>query len=177
MRPDVPVPQWHLSDVGRQRAEVFARNTILSDTRRIIASDEHKAQETAAIISAALNVLVETQTDLGENDRSSTGFLEREAFERAADAFFGVPDVSYRGWETSRAAQTRIVEAVLADLDPVAGDVLHVGHGAVGTLLFCHLAGFDISREHDQPDGGGNVFAFDIATRELLHGWVPVEAV
>jgi len=35
-----------------------------------------------------------------------------------------------------------------------AGDVLFVGHGAVGTLLFCHYSGVAIDRAYDQPADG-----------------------
>ncbi|WP_306235158.1 hypothetical protein [Bradyrhizobium sp. Bra64] len=43
----------------------------------------------------------------------------------------------------------REAEAVLARNRP--GDILFVGHGAVGTLLFCHFSGHPIDRVHDQP--------------------------
>ena len=114
-----------------------------------------------------------------ENDRSATGYLKPDAFERMADAFFARPMENVSGWERAVDAQARIVgavEAVLAGALP-AGDVLFVGHGAVGTLLMCHLMGAPISRAHDQPAGGGNVVAFDRDTRALLHGWRPLEAM
>ncbi len=55
------------------------------------------------------------------------------------------------------------------------GDVLFVGHGAVGTLLFCHYAGHAIDRRHDQSAGGGHVFAFTRDGRKILHGWRRME--
>ena len=64
-------------------------------------------------------------------------------------------------------------EAALAEAPD--GDVLLIGHGAVGTLLYCHLAGLAISRAHDQPKGGGNVFAFERISRNILHPWLPME--
>ena len=73
-------------------------------------------------------------------------------------------------------AQARIVreaEAVLARKR--AGDVLFVGHGAVGTLLFGHYADHPIDRVHDQPAGGGNCFAFAREGRRILHGWRRME--
>ncbi|MCB2160231.1 MAG: histidine phosphatase family protein, partial [Rhodobacteraceae bacterium] len=86
------------------------------------------------------------------------------------------PDQSAEGWETARAAGAR----VLADLEALlarhgagrgAGDLLVVGHGGVGTLLYCHFAGLPPARRHDQPAGGGCVFALDLATRRPSHGW------
>jgi broad specificity phosphatase PhoE len=55
------------------------------------------------------------------------------------------------------------------------GDVLFVGHGAVGTLLFCHHAGHLIDRVHDQPAGGGHVFAVARDGRRVLHAWRRME--
>ncbi|MFX8828771.1 histidine phosphatase family protein, partial [Acinetobacter baumannii] len=78
-----------------------------------------------------------------------------------------------RGWETAAAAQARIiseVDTVLAAHEG-GGDILVVGHGAVGTLLMTHLLGLPVSRTLDQPGGGGNVFAFDLLTRAVIHRW------
>jgi broad specificity phosphatase PhoE len=61
---------------------------------------------------------------LGENDRSSTGYLAKSEFEAAADRFFAAPDSSFRGWETAHAAQTRIVRAMQDILRAApAGDI------------------------------------------------------
>ena len=113
-----------------------------------------------------------------ENDRSATGFLKPEEFERVADAFFANPAQSVRGWERAVDAQARIVrevESILAGYS--TGDVLIVGHGAVGTLLFCHYSRLEIHRRHDQPAGGGNYFAFVTDGRGVLHGWRRMEDV
>jgi len=175
--PAVPVPQWGLSEVGRGRAEAFARSSLLAATTRVVASDEVKAKETAAIIAASLGLDFSVEADMDENDRSSTGFLPKDAFEAMADRFFARPDDSAEGWETARAAQIRVVGAFERLIrDHGDGDLLAVGHGAVGTLLYCHLAGLDIDRRHDQPAGGGNLFAVDPVTRMALHGWKPLEA-
>ncbi len=113
----------------------------------------------------------------GENDRSSTGFLPPEQFEAAADEFFAHPAQSWNGWETADDAQARIVEAVGHVLIDHQEDrpILFVGHGAVGTLLKCRIAGRAISRTEDQPAGGGNLFAFRLGERKLLCDWTPVE--
>ena len=62
-----------------------------------------------------------------------------------ADQFFAVPNESVRGWERAADAQTRIVtEAMRVMRQAPDGDILMVGHGGVGTLLYCHLAGLEI---------------------------------
>ncbi|MFT3978815.1 MAG: histidine phosphatase family protein, partial [Sphingomonas bacterium] len=110
--PAVPVPQWGLSDVGRARVAAFARGPWARRFTRIVSSDEVKAQETARLIGDAIGVAVETGGNMGENDRSATGFLPPDEFEQTADAFFARPDESVRGWERALDAQRRIVTAV-----------------------------------------------------------------
>ncbi|MCP3373490.1 histidine phosphatase family protein [Bradyrhizobium cajani] len=176
--PDVPVPQWGLSSVGRTRTEALANAGWLANTTQIISSGERKAIETAEIIAGRLGVMIEIRDAMHENDRSATGFLKPDEFEKVADQFFAQPHLSVRGWERAIDAQARIVrevEAVLVRSRP--GDVLFVGHGAVGTLLFCHYAGHPIDRIHDQPAGGGNCFAFAREERRVLHGWRRMEEI
>ncbi len=176
--PDVPVPQWGLSPVGRARTEAVAQAGWLAHTTQIISSGERKAIETAEIIARRLGTTIEIREAMHENDRSATGFLKPAEFEDVADQFFAQPHLSIRGWERAADAQARIVreaEAVLACNRP--GDVLFVGHGAVGTLLFCHYAGHAIDRVHDQPAGGGHVFAFARDGGRVLHGWCRMEEI
>lgn len=176
--PDVPVPLWGLSSVGRHRVEALANAGWLSATTQIVSSAERKAVETAEIIGRALDVVVEVREAMHENDRSATDFLQPSEFEVVADQFFAHPLVSVRGWERAIDAQARIVreaEEVLAR--PRSGDVLFVGHGAVGTLLFCHYAGHPIDRIHDQGAGGGHVFAFEKDGRRIVHAWRRMEEI
>jgi broad specificity phosphatase PhoE len=93
-----------------------------------------------------------------------------------ANRFFAHPTLSVEGWERAIDAQARIVheaEQVLAR--NFRGDVLFVGHGAVGTLLLCHYSDLPISRGHDQPEGGGNIFSFAQINRCVLSRWLSVE--
>ncbi|MCC2613409.1 histidine phosphatase family protein [Neorhizobium sp. Rsf11] len=175
--PDVPVPQWGLSEVGRARAEQASRSGWARKLGRIISSDETKAIETAEILATASGIAVETAHDTHENDRSATGFLPPSEFEKAADWFFAHPDQSFKGWERAVDAQARIVSAVnriLADHDPKM-PIAFVGHGGVGTLLKCYLAGRPIGRDRDQPPGGGNLFCFGLADRAVSCEWTPIE--
>lgn len=176
--PDVPVPQWGLSPIGRTRTEALVNASWLTRTTQIVSSGERKAIETAEIIAARLGIMIEIREAMHENDRSATGFLKPAEFEQVADQFFAEPHLSVRGWERAIDAQARIVreaEAVLARNR--SGDVLFVGHGAVGTLLFCHYAGHPIDRRHDQFAGGGNCFAFGREARQIVHGWRRIEEI
>jgi broad specificity phosphatase PhoE len=175
--PDVPVPRWGLSEIGRQRTEAAARLPWTRMIGRIISSDETKAIETAEIFAAAAGLKIEVVGGLHENDRSATGFLPPPEFEAAADWFFANPDESFNGWERAIDAQARIVsavEAVLAGHDPAA-PIAFVGHGGVGTLLKCHLRRTAVSRREDQAGGGGNLFRFTLADRAVSCDWTPIE--
>ncbi|MGE0283025.1 MAG: histidine phosphatase family protein [Rhizobiaceae bacterium] len=175
--PQISIPDWSLSAIGRQRIVNALEKPWLKTIRRIVSSEERKAVETADIIGWATGIQIEIRPLMGENDRSSTGFLPPDQFEAAADEFFEHPARSWNGWEPADDAQARIVEAVgevLVD-HPDDQPILFVGHGAVGTLLKCRIADRPISRTHDQSAGGGNLFAFRLHERKLLRDWTPVE--
>jgi broad specificity phosphatase PhoE len=176
--PAVPVPRWGLSDIGRARAETAATQPWIRQLGRIVSSDETKAIELAEILAEAAGVKVEIVEEAHENDRSATGFLPPPEFEKAADWFFAHPEESFHGWERATDAQARIVSVVkrvLADHDP-STPIAFIGHGGVGTLLRCRLAGLPIARRHDQPpNGGGNIHAFRLSDLQPLTGWVPME--
>jgi len=174
--PATPVPSWGLSAAGHRRVQLLASAGWLQGTTQVVASAERKALETAEPIAAALGVQIEVREAMHENDRSATGFLQPHEFESVADQFFAEPTKSVRGWERARDAQTRIVrEAEIVLNRSKQGHLLFVGHGAVGTLLYSHYAGLEISRTHDQPPGGGHYFTMVKATREALHPWRRME--
>lgn len=177
--PDKPVPKWSLNTKGKARVRALARSGVLAGTTRIICSPETKATETAVPLAKALGVTVDVRAATHENDRSATGFLEPDAFEAAADAFFANPDDSFQGWETARDARKRIVAAIAEALaEETMGDVLIVGHGGVGTLLYCALAGAPIHRRYDQgTGGGGNYFTFGRHDLKPQHRWRPMEEI
>jgi len=180
----VPVPDWGLSDAGRNRLSTLVGGWLAA-IRFIVSSEENKAIETARLLAPHTQAgSVEILPGFHENDRSATGFLPPPEFEATADAFFATPDVSVRGWERAIDAQSRIVDAVrdvLASHAPT-DPILFVGHGGVGTLLKCWLKGEAISRSADQAaegghPGGGNVHAFSIPALRHLFGWTALERV
>lgn len=154
--PAVNVPDWGLNDIGRARTKLLVGSAVLARVTRIVASTERKAIETAEILGRGLGLVPDRRDDMGENDRSATGFLREAEFQSTADAFFAAPDRSVRGWERAVDAQARICAAARREVAHHAGpgDLLLVGHGAVGTLLWCDRAGLPIDRRHDQPRGG-----------------------
>ncbi|HRJ68225.1 MAG TPA: histidine phosphatase family protein [Beijerinckiaceae bacterium] len=175
--PAIPVPDWGLSDVGRARIMTLAGAPWIRRFGRIVSSGERKAMESAQAVGLAIGVPVELAEASHENDRSSTGFLPPQEFERMADAFFASPQDSVRGWERAIDAQARIVAVVRQVLQArPRTPTLFVGHGGVGTLLKCWLRGRDITRAEDQgPGGGGNHFGFTLSPKGVLHDWLPLE--
>jgi len=179
----VPVPLWGLSAEGRTRAEAFVGRGVVPVGTIVFSSRETKALELAELVAAAAGTPVLSDHDMGENDRSSTGFLPPTLFEAHADRFFAHPQQSAEGWERAIDAQARIVSTVrmaLASVPP-GNPVVFCGHGAVGTLLKCRIGNRRISREEDQSrigaQGGGNGFLFDLAARQLLTDWTPMEEI
>lgn len=169
--PNVPVTDWGLSDTGRRRAAAFAADEIFAEVTQIWTSTEQKAHDTGEILSAPRNLLVKQNAALGENDRSATGFLPRDEFEAAADAFFAHPNTSFRGWETAAEAQLRIRNATTSIIERHVGDDLAiVTHGAVGTLLWCALTGNPIDRRYDQPSQG-HYWQADLLTLKPQTRW------
>ena len=175
--PAVPVTDWPLSDRGRARHQAFSSR--MPPLGAVFCSMERKAIDGAEILAAAQGLVARQALFLHENDRSATGYLPSEAFEAAADAFFAEPDTSFRGWETARAAQARIVAAVDRRIATHPGALLIlVGHGAVGTLLRCHLARRPIARAEDQPGGqGGCIYRFDWPDCVPPPRWAPCESL
>jgi len=173
----VPVPEWGVSDIGRRRTLAICNSPRLKATQLIVSSGERKALETASLIGNALRLSVLSLPESHENDRSATGFLPPAEFETVASQFFAEPQQSARGWERAIDAQKRIVAAARKAMAmSTSGDLLMVGHGGVGTLLFCHFAELPISRSHDQQGGGGgNFWSLDFTTLHILHAWRPME--
>jgi broad specificity phosphatase PhoE len=179
--PNVATPRWGLSALGRSRAERFANHPLVNDLTHLVSSTETKALELAAILAARCKAPVDSGDKFDENDRRSTGFVPASRFEALADALFAHPDESAEGWETARDAQRRVVGAfndVLARHDATK-PIGFTGHGAVGTLLKCHLGGRIIARSEDQRrignPGGGNVFVVRLSDRKLLIDWTAME--
>ncbi len=175
--PGIAVPDWGLSAIGRARAEAMAARNLFAPDIVFVSSTERKALELAEILAKPGANRVVSNADFGENDRSATGFLPPEEFEAMANRFFAQPAESIEGWERAIDAQARIVAAVTASAATYADVTLvFCGHGGVGTLLKCHVAGRAIARSEDQPGpGGGNCFAFDLAQKALICEWTLME--
>ena len=181
--PAVPITRWPLSALGRRRMRSALAQPWAADLSEVFSSDEQKAVDGAEILCRGLDLPRSAVPELGEVDRSATGFLPGPEFWDVVEAFFAEPDRSARGWERAAAAQDRVaaaVERILASARD--GSLALVSHGSVGALLLCRLKGAPISRSALQPDPpasgdhGGFYFSFERESRRLLHGWRAVDA-
>lgn len=175
--PAIPVPDWRLNPTGIARMHAMLTHPWVAHLTHVASSAERKARDGADILAAHLGLMPSVHADLGENDRSATGYLPKPAFEALADAFFANPTDSMQGWERAVDAQARIVGAMRAVLASApAGDVAVVSHGGVGALLLCHLRQSAISRAADQPPGNGGYFlTFDRASWRLQTAWQRID--
>lgn len=179
--PSVDVHQWGLSNIGEERVNALVQKLKLNkhgdQNFTIVSSNEVKAIETARPLADYFDCKLNLDPEMGENDRSATGFLDPDTFEDVANQFFKNPDTSIEGWERARDAQNRIVERFQSHLTQTPDKtMIFVGHGAVGTLLYCHLKREDIDRKFDQTGGGGgNFFKIDTKAKVALSHWQPIE--
>ena len=176
--PSIPAPKWPLSHRGTERMEMLLTHPWVEDLGAVYCSMEQKAIDGAEILAQNLSIGYQVAEELGEIDRSSTGYLPLDEFQATMDAFFANPDSSIRGWETARQAQQRIMRAVeeVIENEQSANAIAIVSHGAVGALYLCHLKNRPISSEESQPGAdGGHFYSFDLQSRALQHGWVPID--
>lgn len=176
--PQVPVPAWPLSATGRWRMSQFVERLRAWDLSAVYSSDERKALDGGEIVADALGVPHRVDPELGENDRSSTGYVPPPRFWEIVDAFFAAPDESVLGWETARAAQARIVAAVRrADAaEPPDRDLLVVSHGGVGRLLAAALMNVSIGDElKPAHPGGGCWLEIDRPGLKIIGDWQAIE--
>ena len=99
--PSISVTDWSLSDIGSRRMGEMLRLDWIKTIGSIYCSEEKKAIDGAQILSDHLQLPFVQIKELGENDRSSTGYLPATDFESVADKFFASPSRSIRGWELS----------------------------------------------------------------------------
>jgi len=176
--PGQPITEWPLNAIGRARMELFVDRLAGRNVTAVHASTERKAKDGAAIVARRLGLSYETHEDLGENDRSSTGFIAPPEFWEVVRAFFGRPHESIRGWERAVDAQARIVKAIGRILreEETSGDIVVVSHGAVGCLLTAHLQQVEIGREsRPRHPGGGCFIVIDRASFTLTQDWRAIE--
>jgi broad specificity phosphatase PhoE len=176
--PAVPVPRWPLSPRGLERIARLLDKPWVAGVTSIYCSSEQKAIDGARVLGARLGLRPVLREELGERDRSSTGYLAEDEFRAAVARSFAEPEASVGGSEPSAAAQRRIVAAIdeIRRADPGPGAIAVVSHSGVGALLLCHAAGRPIAIDAQQPGRtGGCWLAIDVASGRLIEGWHAID--
>lgn len=176
--PEIPVPDWPLSETGRARMVAFATALAGRPIAAVYASEERKARDGAEILAQHFGLEVRVRAGLEENDRSATGYIAPPEFWEVVEQFFAHPTRSVRGWATAQESQDRIVRAVSGVCEETAGEglVIILSHGGVGRLLRAKLEGVGIGEEgRPRHPGGGCYFPFDRRTLAPLAGWRSIE--
>ena len=155
------------------------RQSWVATITAVFSSAEQKAIDGARILAEHLNITPHIVEALGEIDRSSTGYLPAAEHAATADAFFADPDHSARGWETARAAQERIINAVepIIEAESSRGNIALVSHGAVATLYLCHLKGVPLTKQQrPHAPNGGAYYCFEVETKTLVQDWMLIDS-
>ena len=93
---NVPVPRWPLSETGLQRMRAALRQPWINDITAVYCSTEQKAIDGARVLADHVSLTPFEVEALGENVRSSTGFLLPDEFEVVADELRAAHDVGAR---------------------------------------------------------------------------------
>jgi broad specificity phosphatase PhoE len=141
---DLPPDRWRLSDAGRQSCAALAERVAPYRPGALVASEEPKAAETAALLAAHLGMPWRSAPGLHEHRRGRGAWLDRGAWEAQIARLFAEPDTLVFGQETAAQARTRFAAAVDRELAACGGETLAlVAHGTVITLLLAQRAGVD----------------------------------
>ena len=169
---DVPVPRWPLSELGKQRMRAGLRQPWVRDITAIYCSTEQKAIDGAAILAEHLSLPFHEVEALGENDRSATGFLPPDEFERVADRVLRLAGQIHSRLGASRGCaephRARGGDRLRRDKRRPSPSSRTAPWARCFTAI---LPARPIARRWDQPpNGGGNFYGFTLSPR-AVHSW------
>ena len=136
--PNVPPPQWTLSDEGRAATKALAAKLKHLAPAAAVSSPEIKALETVRILTEDLGLTVETDPAFAELHRPKWPFSDVATFEARIAKVLETPHLSIEGAEPAGEAAARFSEGLFRH----AARPLMVG--THGTILSAYVA-----LEHD----------------------------
>ena len=131
--PNVPPPQWSLSEDGRAAARALAAKLTHLAPAAVVSSPEIKALETVRILTEGLGLEVETDPAFAELHRPKWPFSDTGTFEARVVALLETPHLSIDGAEPAGEAAARFSEGLFRH----ASRPLMVG--THGTILAAYL--------------------------------------
>ena len=153
---DLPPEQWPLSEEGRAKCVLLAKQVAEFAPVAVVTSEELKAAETGKIVAGLLGVPFDTSPDLHEHDRSNVPQMRTPEYISTMELLFRRPNELVLGKETAVAALSRFrsaLDEVL--LEHPEGSVAVVSHGTVIALLLEALdrtrKGYEIWRAMKLP--------------------------
>lgn len=135
--PEIPSPQWSLSEEGRRRCEPLAEQLKPYNLDVIVTSMEPKAIQTGELISRKLGIPCRVMENLHEHARETAPYFDtREEFLEAVNILFSRPTELVFGEETGLEARERFTEAVASVLRAYPREnIAIVTHGTVLSLF------------------------------------------
>ncbi|MFD3262947.1 histidine phosphatase family protein [Phenylobacterium ferrooxidans] len=131
--PNVPPPQWSLSEDGRAAARALAAKLKHLPPAAVVSSPEIKALETVTLLTEGLGLQVETDPAFAELHRPKWPFSDTATFEARVVRLLENPHLSIEGAEPAGEAAARFSEGLFRH----AARPLMVG--THGTILAAYL--------------------------------------
>ena len=137
--PGAPAKTWRLEPSAYDACKALAGDLKRYTLRRIITSEEFKAEETGRAVAEALGIPYETAPNLYEHDRTGVPFMGETLFLQTMQASFEHPDKLVFGQETGAQARARFDGAVKEVLERYPDEPLAiVSHATVMSLFIAH---------------------------------------
>ncbi len=133
--PKVRAADWSLSPDAEANVLSLVSRFNPSHLRRVITSDEKKAQQTGRILATALGLPMETRQGLEEHHRRRDDFLDAASFRAIVEDFFARPKERVFGMETAETSLKRFDATVREIMDETDDHELIVSHGRVISLF------------------------------------------
>jgi broad specificity phosphatase PhoE len=144
--PNIPSPQWSLTEEGRRRCGPLAERLIPYNLDVIATSREPKAIQTGELVAQKLGIPSRIMENLQEHARETAPhFVTREEFLEAVSNLFARPDKLVFGEETAIEARERFTRGVKSVLTAYPQEnIAIVTHGTVLSLFASQHTGREI---------------------------------
>jgi len=168
----IPVDQWTLSDKGLYEVQNLLEKELWKEVDVIYSSKETKASTVAKMAANKFSIVHFEEKDLGETDRSSTGFIQSEEYMNVVQEAYANIETGTRGWES----HNHMMERNGKVLDKIKElhfnkTIAVVGHGGAGTTIKCYIKRIAPSF-HEDPKKTGCYFIADLDNGDILQDWV-----
>jgi broad specificity phosphatase PhoE len=179
--PDLPAPQWSLSELGLQQAVQLATLPIWVEVSMLYSSTEMKAIQAAEVISK-FQPQLKRRSLFGLNEaQRPLEFLSAEEYQRCAYNFFAYPDkIAAPGWERSSAVRNLVVgtyQDIVHELQRNQQSAAIISHGMALSLLRGYILKRPATYEEWRKVPFASYAKVDLASGKLVQDFQTVEAL